>query len=82
MKQSGKCPKCASTRIIADAKVVDRGHGNVEGDMTLATFGKPEAILFKEKQKTTVSAWVCASCGYVEFYADQALGLEQMDSDP
>jgi predicted nucleic-acid-binding Zn-ribbon protein len=77
MKKSGQCPKCASTRIIADAKAVDRGDGNAEFDMTLATFGKPEAILFKEKRKTTVSAWVCSSCGYVEFYADQALGLLQ-----
>ncbi|NLS90995.1 MAG: hypothetical protein GXX96_02260 [Planctomycetaceae bacterium] len=70
MKQTGKCPKCGCTDVIADAKAIDRGHGNWEQEMSVATFRKPEAIIFKEKQVTTVSAWVCAGCGYIEFYAD------------
>ena len=70
MKLTGKCPKCGSTEVIGDAKAVDRGHGNAQHEMSVATFRKPEALLFKEKQETSVSAWVCAQCGYVEFYAD------------
>jgi predicted nucleic-acid-binding Zn-ribbon protein len=70
MKQTGKCPKCGSSRIIADAKAVDRGHQNSHRELSVATFRKPDAIFFKEKQETTVSAWVCSECGYVEFYAD------------
>jgi predicted nucleic-acid-binding Zn-ribbon protein len=70
MKQTGKCPKCGCTEIVADAKAVDRGDCNTEYDMAVATFGKPRALIFKDKRMTTVSAWVCASCGYVEFYAD------------
>jgi hypothetical protein len=42
----------------------------MEYELSIATFRKPEAMLFKGEQKTTLSAWVCADCGYVEFYAD------------
>ena len=70
MKQTGTCPKCGSVDIIANAKAIDRGHGNSQMDLSLATFRKPDALIFREKQETTVSAWVCAGCGYVEFYAD------------
>lgn len=70
MKQTGKCPKCGGADIVADAKAIDRGHGNSQQEMSVATFRKPEALIFKEKQETTVSAWVCAGCGYLEFYAD------------
>jgi predicted nucleic-acid-binding Zn-ribbon protein len=70
MKQTGKCPKCGCTEIVADAKAVDFGHGNVQHDMSVATFRRPQALIFKDERMTTVSAWVCASCGYIEFYAD------------
>jgi predicted nucleic-acid-binding Zn-ribbon protein len=70
MKQTGKCPKCESTEIIADAKAIDRGDSDLHREMAIATFQNPEALIFKGKQETTVSAWVCATCGYVEFYAD------------
>lgn len=70
MKQSGKCPKCGSSDIIVNAKAVDHGHGNTERNMTVAVFRNPEALLFKGKEYTNVSAWVCAECGFVEFYAD------------
>ncbi len=41
----------------------------------MATFRKPEALIFKGMQLTTLSAWVCMGCGYVEFYADQPEAL-------
>lgn len=31
---------------------------------------KSDALIFKGKQKTTVSAWVCAACSYDDFHAD------------
>jgi predicted nucleic-acid-binding Zn-ribbon protein len=76
MKKTGKCPKCGATEIIADAKVIDRGHYDAEREMSVATFRKPLAFVFKEKQETTVSAWVCALCGFVEFYADNPTTLK------
>jgi predicted nucleic-acid-binding Zn-ribbon protein len=70
MKKTGTCPKCGCTEIIADARAVDRGDGNSVRDMEIFTYRNPEAIIFKEKQMTSVSAWVCSDCGYVEYYAD------------
>jgi predicted nucleic-acid-binding Zn-ribbon protein len=68
MKQTGKCLKCGCTEVIADAKAIDQGL--VQGEMSVATFRKPDARLFKQQQETTVSAWVCSACGYIEYYAD------------
>ncbi len=76
MRRTGKCPKCGATDIVADAKAIDRGHSNVQREMSVATFRLPQAFIFKGKQETTVSAWVCAGCGYIEFYADQPATLK------
>jgi predicted nucleic-acid-binding Zn-ribbon protein len=75
MKKNGKCPKCGGTEIIADAKVIDRRDGP-EGELTVATYRKPKALIFKDKQKSTVSAWICSACGYIEFYADDPAGIK------
>ena len=79
MKCTNKCPKCGSSDVIADAKVIDRTHGpwgSNETESTVATFRKPDAFLFKGQQNTTLSAWVCAECGFVEFYADSPKTLK------
>ena len=78
MKQTNKCPKCGSSELIADAKAIDRsyGSGTQPDELTVATFRKPDAVLFKGQQNTTVSAWVCAACGFVEFYADSPKTLK------
>jgi predicted nucleic-acid-binding Zn-ribbon protein len=75
MKRTNKCPKCGSMDLIADAKAIDRAHSSEE-ELSVATFRKPEAILFKGKLSTTLSAWVCADCGYVEFYADSPQSIK------
>ena len=76
MKRTNKCPKCGSGNVIADAKAIDRGHYNGESELSVATFRKPEALLFKGQLSTTVSAWVCGDCGYVEFYADSPHSIQ------
>ena len=77
MKNTNTCPKCGSIEIIADAKAIDRDQGGMHlgEQFTVATFGKPEALVFKEKRMTTVSAWVCGQCGYMELYADSPSSL-------
>ena len=76
MKRSAKCPKCGGTDIIADAQVVDRGHYDARRDLSVATYRSPTAIVFKGRQETTVSAWVCGACGYIELYADSPSKLD------
>jgi predicted nucleic-acid-binding Zn-ribbon protein len=69
MKQSHRCPKCQSTDIIGDVRPLDRTD---DGTYTaqLATYRNPGAMLFRGAQKTPLRAWVCAECGFVEFYAE------------
>ena len=69
MKKTGICPKCDSSNIIADAKVIDRGESHAQYQLTVATFRNPDAWIRKGQQSTKVSAWVCADCGFLEFYA-------------
>lgn len=69
MKQSGKCPKCGSKNVLADVDVRDRTrHGATE--MTVSIDRSPDALLFKETVESTVSAWICAACGFTELYTD------------
>lgn len=76
MKRTNKCPKCGSSDVIADAKAIDRGHYDGERELSVATFRKPEALVFKGQLTTPLSVWVCADCGYVEFYADSPQGIK------
>lgn len=68
MKQSNKCPKCQSSDILADVYVKDRGP-NGGWELTVSTFRRPDALLFKGEQTTSLRAWICVGCGYVELYA-------------
>jgi hypothetical protein len=45
-------------------------------EFTVATFRNPDANLFKGQQSTTVSAWVCAECGFVECYANMPKSIK------
>ena len=75
MKKTGRCPKCDSTSLVKDAKAVDRGHAGSEAELTVATQRRPDALVFKGTVRSTLSAWVCLGCGYVEYYADDPKAL-------
>ena len=49
-------------------------HG-LEAEMRVASFRDPKAFVFKGQQNSTVSAWVCTECGFMEFYADTPQAL-------
>jgi predicted nucleic-acid-binding Zn-ribbon protein len=66
---SETCAKCDSDKIIPRARVMDKGDYGSEGDLNIAIDGNPEAFLFKDRTRWSVSARVCGSCGFVEFYA-------------
>lgn len=73
MKFDGKCPKCNGTEIVADAKAVDQGNYRV--DMQVSTTQYPNALIFKNERISTVSAYVCLKCGFVEYWADDPKAL-------
>ncbi|OVE81039.1 hypothetical protein BVY04_04300 [bacterium M21] len=68
MKQDGACPKCHSTAVIPDVTVVDFGRSQFAGIMQLAFDRNPDAIVFKDRIRASISAWVCGDCGYIEMY--------------
>ncbi len=75
MKKHHACPKCESTDIIGGVRPLDSN----EGLARLADYRNPDALLLKGRQSTTLSAWVCAECGFVEFYADDPKVLKRTD---
>ena len=76
MKINGVCPKCGSSDIIADAKAIDRGDNHSQNELSLGMYRHPNNFIFKGQERTTVSAWACVGCGFIEFYADEAKNLK------
>jgi hypothetical protein len=48
MKRTNQYPKCDSSDIIADAKAIDRGDGNCEQELSVATFRNPGRFYSKD----------------------------------
>lgn len=69
MRKSGVCPKCGSTEVLVGAELSDRGESNVRKPATVRVYTNPDALIFKGAKDANVSADVCMSCGFLEFYA-------------
>ena len=52
--------------MIADVTALDRSYYSNQTELTVATFRKPDAILFKGQQSSSVSAWVTFDLGGFE----------------
>lgn len=74
MKKSGICPKCQSEEL-APAKAVDKINYAVDVDAQIATYSDPNALFFKGEKTAIISAIVCLSCGYLEYYAESPRDL-------
>ena len=64
--------------IIADAQALDRGDGNAKYELSVATFRKPDAVIFKQRQTSTVSAWVCEQCGEPYFEEKEVDAIQDL----
>lgn len=54
--------------------VADQTRGG-EIDLQLRVDAKPSAMILKKSVRSKLHAYVCSSCGYVEFYADDPKAL-------
>lgn len=70
-----QCPKCQSTDVIDDVRVVDHGDHHAVRDLTVTVFRKPTALMFKGTVYSDVKARVCGACGFIELFAVDAAGL-------
>jgi predicted nucleic-acid-binding Zn-ribbon protein len=73
MKLTNQCPKCASKDLVRNAELPLESAGT---HLELATYRKPDAVIFREKQTSGVTAWICSACGYVELYAKAPTNLQ------
>lgn len=67
--RNGICPKCNGTVIVQGVRVLDRGHGSSEHDLSVAVYAKPDAWMFRGQVTGELWACVCGACGYTELYA-------------
>ena len=74
--REGSCPKCGSSEVVRDVRIMDRGHGSADaGDLSAVVYGNPQAWIFKGKVRIELSACVCSGCGYTELYASNPAAL-------
>ena len=66
--KDGTCPKCESTDVIPNLKVVDQGGAFITG-LKAVVEAAPHALLFKGRTSAELRTWVCGKCGYSELYA-------------
>lgn len=66
----GVCPKCGSSEVIPDVKIIDHAHLNQPMELSATVYLNPEAWVFKGPVSHRLQARVCGACGYAEFYVD------------
>jgi predicted nucleic-acid-binding Zn-ribbon protein len=79
MRASQKCPKCGGRQFYAVGACTVPAHDSINGThpLTVAAAYLPtgqKGFLGMEGSKrflASLQAWVCAACGYTEFYVNQ-----------
>ena len=79
------CTRCGSDEVIPRVRVVERGDGT-RYDLQVEVQRRPNAVLFKRPERSSLSALVCGACGFTELYAEAPRALYaayvQADSNP
>lgn len=65
------CPRCGSDAIVPDARLVDRGDGDMRKTLEIGLETKPDAVVFKKEVRVALRAQVCGDCGFVDLFATQ-----------
>lgn len=68
MKKNRVCAKCGSTAVIAPARLETEPVMGPHYEVGLAADANPSGFL-KSTERSCLEAYVCAQCGYTEFYA-------------
>jgi len=73
--KDGVCPKCQSSDVIPDVKIIDHAHYNQPMDLSATVYTTPEAWVFKGPVSHRFNARVCGACGYAELYVENPATL-------
>jgi predicted nucleic-acid-binding Zn-ribbon protein len=68
MRNSDKCPKCASQRLIKGIRIFGHRLDDSKSDLTVEIYEEPDALIFKGTHQGTLQAWICGDCGLTELY--------------
>lgn len=63
-----KCLQCQSTRLVRNARAVDHLDHLTKLGLRLEVDADPDAWLFKGTEAGTLTAHICADCGFVMFF--------------
>lgn len=69
-----QCPKCGSSKIIPEARVVDQGEYS-NGHLCVEICGAPDAVIFKDRLRGHLTAIICGECGHVELQVENPHAL-------
>jgi predicted nucleic-acid-binding Zn-ribbon protein len=75
MKKDEKCPNCESTKIIMNAKILDRADSQRHDELCVVVEGNANAFIFKDKSYGVMTACICSDCGFTEIYTANAREL-------
>ena len=71
MKKTLQCPKCSERRILEISRVKDKAPGEGGGVLSILSHVKEDGLGLGEWENEGVfRAFVCASCGFTEWYVD------------
>lgn len=80
------CTRCGADAIIPRVRVLDRDEGGAHRDLQAEVQRRPNAMLFKRPERSTISAQVCGACGHAELYVEAPRALYaayiQADASP
>ena len=70
MWRNEECPKCQSTEIIPNVRILDRmSAADFDAtDLTTVVYDNPGALVFKGKHLGFLNAQICGQCGYTELF--------------
>lgn len=64
------CTRCGSDSVLPRVRISERGDDNARYDLEVEVQRRPNAMIFKRPERSTLWAKVCGACGHVELYAD------------
>ncbi len=82
MLSTKTCPKCKSTKVIKNARVVSRfpylRYLYYGYDLLVEISKRPNALVFQNRRDGHLVAFVCGNCAYTELYLDNARELYEI----
>ena len=73
--KNGTCPKCGTTKVLQDVPVqANVMMGSSSGHLMVALTEPADEhkwIQSVHTERFTFRAWICAACGYTEFYVHE-----------